>query len=304
MASVYRKTVTRKLPEKAELVTRKGQRLALWRDRTGKRQTALVVEGRDGSLRIRTEAGTYTAKYRDGAGVVREVATGCKSKSAALAVLKELTDRAECVRSGILSASDDAVRDWLSTPIADSLADYLTHLRSKNRSNSHIADCDRLAKRVFSECNMYNLRDIATLPIEHWLAERMTEGIAPRTRNSYLQAVRGFCRWCVSSSRLPDDPTARIEKLDDKADSRRNRRSMTAEELERLLYVARWRPLAERGRLSEAKSPDERNKRRDTWRLVPLTAATFDSAIEKRGSVLRRNQKLSHNSKHSGDKGH
>ena len=71
MASVYRKTVTRKLPAGAELFTRKGERFARWKDGKGKRQTAPVFEGRDGSLRVRMESGTYIAKYRDGQGIVR-----------------------------------------------------------------------------------------------------------------------------------------------------------------------------------------------------------------------------------------
>jgi hypothetical protein len=36
------------------------------------------------------EAGTYTANYRDGSGVVREVATGCRDESAARSLLGKL----------------------------------------------------------------------------------------------------------------------------------------------------------------------------------------------------------------------
>ena len=38
----------------------------------------------------RITAGTYTAKYRDGSGIVRKVATGCRDKSAARSVLADL----------------------------------------------------------------------------------------------------------------------------------------------------------------------------------------------------------------------
>jgi len=40
MASVYRKAVTRKLPAGAELFVRKGEQLARWKTRSGKRLTA------------------------------------------------------------------------------------------------------------------------------------------------------------------------------------------------------------------------------------------------------------------------
>src|SRR6188768_3119230 len=109
MASVYRKTVTRNLPSGAELFRRQGSQYARWTDSKGKRQTAPVIQGRDGSQRVRVESGTYIAKYRDGQGAVQEVSTGCRSKDAAMAILKDLTDRAEKVKSGILTATEDAM---------------------------------------------------------------------------------------------------------------------------------------------------------------------------------------------------
>ncbi len=36
MATVYRKTIIRKLPANAELFTRKGEQLARWKTRSGK----------------------------------------------------------------------------------------------------------------------------------------------------------------------------------------------------------------------------------------------------------------------------
>ena len=97
MASVHRKSVTKPLPKDAEISTRKGVRIAKWKDRRSKNRTALLTTGRDGSDRIVIKAGTYTAKYRDGQGIVREVATGCRDETAARQVLADLQRRAELV---------------------------------------------------------------------------------------------------------------------------------------------------------------------------------------------------------------
>ncbi len=99
MGAVFKKQVTRPLPKAASIVTRGGKRIAKWKSRSGKPQDAEVVEGQDGSLRVRVDAGTYTAKYRDGEGIVREVATGCRDRQAAQSVLADLERRAERVRS-------------------------------------------------------------------------------------------------------------------------------------------------------------------------------------------------------------
>ncbi len=81
MGSLFKKTVTRPLPPDAEIVTRKGERLARWRDGKGKMRTAPVTTGQDGAERIRDTSGTYVARYRDGNGLVVEVSTGCRGKN-------------------------------------------------------------------------------------------------------------------------------------------------------------------------------------------------------------------------------
>ncbi len=70
MGNVYKETFTKPLPAGAKIIVRKGRRLAEWKDAKGKTRTARLTAAGD---RIAVEAGTYTAKYRDGSGVVRKV---------------------------------------------------------------------------------------------------------------------------------------------------------------------------------------------------------------------------------------
>ena len=51
MGSVYRKSVTRPLPEGAEMFTKAGEQYARWKPAKGKTRTAPVTTGKDGSLR-------------------------------------------------------------------------------------------------------------------------------------------------------------------------------------------------------------------------------------------------------------
>jgi hypothetical protein len=83
MGAVFKKTATKPLPTGAKIIVRKGQRLAEWKDAKGKTRTAPLTVGKDGTDRLVITARTYTAKYRDGSGIVREVATGCRDESAA-----------------------------------------------------------------------------------------------------------------------------------------------------------------------------------------------------------------------------
>jgi len=172
MASVFRKTYTKPLPGGAEIFTRKGEQIARWKDGKGKTRTAPLTTGRDGSDRIVVTAGTYTAKYRDGDGVVREVSTGCRTKDGAFSVLKDLTDRAERVRSKILTVVEAKIADHQHTPLARHFAEYLQHLEAGGASEIYLADTKGLATRLFDECGFNQLPDIQAEPVEKWLTQQ------------------------------------------------------------------------------------------------------------------------------------
>ena len=128
MGTVYKETFTKPLPAGAKIIVRKGQRFAQWQDAKGKTRTAPLTAAGD---RITIEAGTYTAKYRDGSGIVRKVSTGCRDESAARSILGKLERRAELVKGEVLTAAEDAIVDHHGTPLADHIDAYLDHQRAK-----------------------------------------------------------------------------------------------------------------------------------------------------------------------------
>ena len=109
MGTVYREQYTAPLPKDAEVVTVKGEQVARWKPTKGRAKTAPVTTGKDGSLRVVIRSATYSAKYRDGQGIVRKVTTGCRDEGAARSVLGELERRSELVRSGVLTAGEDRI---------------------------------------------------------------------------------------------------------------------------------------------------------------------------------------------------
>ncbi len=292
MGTVFKKTVTRPLPKNAELFTKHGEQFARWKPSKGRARTAKVTIGKDGSTRILDESATFMAKYRDGQGIICEVATGCRDEDAARSVLSKLERRAELIRSEVISPAEAATADHQRTPIADHFATYLNHVRAKGATNAHIADLKRKAERLFADC-FATLRDIDAEKLESWLNNQQAEGMGARTRNAYLQAVRGFCKWCVQSERLTANPLIRIAKADEKSDRRRQRRSMTEAELVMLLQVARMRPLAEYGR--ETSRPDDESEangnppKRSKWKKTVLTLVTMSAVVDRAKERLADN---------------
>ena len=243
MGTVYNKTFTKPLPADAEILVRKGERCARWKDSNGKTRTAPLTTGRDSSDRIVVKAGTYTAKYRDGSGVVREKATGCRDETAARQVLLELEKRADKVRAGYRTVAEDAVIDHQGTPLADHVDAYLVHLEAGGTTPEHRGNVERCLKRIADNCRFSMLGDLSQDAFERWLVQMTNKGMGARTRNLYRASLLAFCNWCITTDRLTGNPFAKVKKANEDADPRRKRRALTEEELTRLLDVARRRPL-------------------------------------------------------------
>ena len=245
MGTVFKKQVTRPLPSGAEIIVRKGERLARWKDRKGKTRTATLTTGKDGADRIVTESPFYVAKYRDGSGVVRVEPTGCRDETAARQVLADLERKAELVRSGVMTAAEATIGNHQTVPLAEHFDAFDEHHQAKGVTKIHREDTGRYLRRLAAECSFGTLSDLRREALERWLAVHTAEGMSARSRNAYRNALVSFCNWCVETSRLAMNPFEAVPKANEKADPRRQRRAMTENELVKLLAVARERPLLE-----------------------------------------------------------
>ncbi len=282
MGTVYRESFTKPLPPDAKIIVRKGKRLAEWKDGKGKTRTAPLTAAGD---RIAVLAGTYTARYRDGSGILCKVTTGCRDKTAAESVLADLEKRAERVRGGLLTSGEDAVIDHQGSPSASHVDSYLDSLVAAGRDQGHIDNLKRQLGRLVRECPFPSLRDWRRAPLETWLAVQTRQEMSARTRNSYQAAAGAFCNWCVETGRMLNNPFARMPNASEEADRRRQRRALTDAELVKLLDVARRRPLVEamtirRGKRKGQLAANVRDEiRRDLERLGRERALIYKTLV-------------------------
>ena len=269
MGTVYKETFTKPIPSGAKIIVRKGKRLAEWKNAKGKMRTAPLTAAGD---RITVEAGTYTAKYRDGSGIVRKVSTGCRDETAARSVLADLERRAERVKGGLLTADEAAAIDYQERPIGEHIDAYLTKLEAEGTSPAHRGNVRRNLERLAADCRFRRLGDLAREALERWLVAEEKAGMGPRTRNTYRAAAVAFCNWCVETGRLLVNPFAKVAKADEAVETRRQRRALTEDELRRLLDVARRRPLLDRMTVHRGKRKGEAyaNLRDETRRRLEV----------------------------------
>ena len=306
--------VTRPLPEGAKIVTRDSNRVAEWIDGSGKKRHAPVNGPRAKRPGIRERATTYTAQYRDGNGVVRRVPTGCKSLAAARAVLNGLESRAEKVKSGVVTQAEADVAEHADTKIIEHIDAYVAALACKRGkgarvrvSPQHVENVTRTLRAAVEECGFKLLRDLRREAVERWVtrlidlpaeavldeAGNLVAAARPsaRTINAKLVTLTAWGNWLVKSQRLVASPFERLRAdvgLDEEDDVRRQRRALTAEELGRLLTVARLRPVAEYGRVTvRVVNATRPSKSRATWEKAGLTFSNIEKAAERGRGRLR-----------------
>ncbi len=318
MGTVYKKTVTRPLPIGATISTKRrratskelrnnpnqatvAELVASWRDRTGERQTGLVVDGGDGSKRVRVESSTYYAKFRDGNGIVQVVPTGCREKQSAMSVLDELTSRAELVKAKVMTSDQANIADFQNTLLSEHIAEYVAHLESRN---VHI-DRTKTTKTRLTEssngCGFRYLNDLNADRLHKWLATQLSNkerNMSAAVYNGYIQIWISFGNWCIGKriggnrssmngdKRLIANPFAGMGQLDEKADRRRKARALNENELVRLLDAARRRPIEDATTVRTGQNKGDMTAKVSDERRSELERTGYERALIYKTAIL------------------
>jgi hypothetical protein len=250
MATLYKKQTTRPMPAGAQIIIRKVKgesiRFAQWlsrADRSGKQKTR-TAELTDAGDRIKTEASTWTAKYRDGEGKVCEVATGCTDKGAAAAVLAGLTKRSEHFRAKILSPEQDRIADHAGIAIGKHVEAFLAYQRQKGTSPNRVDGYQKKLYESAKACKFRTLCDLSVDRLEKWLSEQRDGDrvMGAAVYNGYRESWLAFGYWCAGKrvtgkqthfngeKRLIANPFDGMARLNEQAERRRRARALTEDE--------------------------------------------------------------------------
>jgi len=110
----------------------------------------------------------------------------------------------------------------------------------------YVYNIEKRLTKMISLCGWAKLGDITAdsfcrwreVPIEQQQVEGQDKRIGPNTLNQYLETLRVFCGWAVKRKRMATNPLVDVEKMDESADVRRQRRALTPEQIASLLAVA------------------------------------------------------------------
>jgi len=208
----------------------------------------------------------------------------------------------------VLTQAEANVAEHADTPVVEHVEAYVAALARKRGkgarrtvSPEHVANVDRTLRLIVVECGFKRLRDLNRDAVDRWVSRLLelpdsavldAAGAvvtparpAARTVNAKLATVTAWANWLVDNKRLAVNPFARLRQsvgVDEADDTRRQRRALTADELDRLLTVARLRPVAQFGRPTVRIVDDARPaKSRATWKRAELTFDTIVDAAER-----------------------
>ncbi len=103
-------------------------------------------------------------------------------------------------------------------------------------SRRHIANTINSIRRCIDTIGWKSLRDLQAEQLELYIARMKEEdNRSHRTLNAYIRAMKGFTRWCMNHHRLRIDPLSTVSSRNEQVDQRYIRRTLSSDELCRLL---------------------------------------------------------------------
>jgi integrase len=233
MASVFPRYDRRPIPEGAELLTRKGQRVAKFTDSRG-RTRIYPLDGDETAMLVKRRH--WYVAYLDATGR-RVTKKGYTDREASEQLGRDLERQEERKRAGLLTIDAEKVH----APFLTVVELYVGDLERRGKDPAYRKNEKIWLTILGDQCHWGTPAGIRSDDLVAWLASARKDGLAPRTLNHYIETARRFIKWCIKHHYTDCNPLANIDKADAR-DTRVVRRALTEQQLRKLLECSpkRW----------------------------------------------------------------
>lgn len=200
-----------------------------WHDAAGRR----VKPGTPGAVKRVRESEKWYAYWREGRR--QHKVPLCTDKAAAQAMMADLMRTKDRVKARLI----DPRQQHYDRPLREHLDEFLPVMRAKGKS-----DFDKGRKEAILRAFAAGVR---TLPeITHAAIDQYLTALGGSTGNKkkHLSAISVFVKWLLKKDRIEVNPLDRVDSPTGGMKTK-ERRALTAEQIQRLLDAARSRPLAQ-----------------------------------------------------------
>jgi integrase len=212
----------------------------------------------------------YTIVYTDENGRRRKKA-GATDKAVSERIARDIENKVALRREGLIDPKDEAYRGHQARPLADHLAGWHASLIAKGHTAKHADQSVDRVRRLIAvmfgarpddidgktmsrpeqeQARLLIARLVAKAHLSDLTADRVQATLATirdsgrslQTCNHYRACVRAFARWAWKDGRLRENPLISLEGYNAKEDRRHDRRTISLDELQRLIAVAERGP--------------------------------------------------------------
>ena len=182
--------------------------------------------------------GKWTGAYKDEVGT-RRYFQGSTDRGATLAEAQVLERNARLMAKGLADPKKAKYVANHATPIEKFVDEYDAHLTAKGDTRRHIVHTCNCLRNLCEIAGIASTRDYDAQHIADGI-EALCSDKSARTRNFARQAALAFATWLYDTDRIRDAVKGRsqIPRANEDADTRLDRRPLTADELGRLIEAA------------------------------------------------------------------
>ena len=198
--------------------------------------------------------------FYDHVGRRQRVSTQVSIERAALKIGQHLQELAECKASGASVSRDTSI--WLSGNcpsrlraklvkmglvgpeqaaagrlLADHIDDYEQSLISHGDTVTHAKQQSERVRKVVDGCGFQSWQNISASRVQLYIHGL---DLSTQTKNYYLGAIKGFCRWAVQDRRIADNPLGHLQKM--RVTDKQKRHVFEPEVYQKLLQVTGLQP--------------------------------------------------------------
>jgi integrase len=214
----------------------------------------------------------YVITYRDAHGRLRKK-TGTRDKAVSERIGRELENRVALRKEGRGDPKAEGYRDHAAQPLSAHMAEWRESMAAKGSTPKHIDLFATRAARVVAlvkgaelvniepaknakraaiaeaEANLTKyvssarLADLTADAVQKALGSLKTAGRSLATCNHHRAAVKAFSAWCYETHRIREDGLRGVAGFNAKEDRRHDRRTVSLDELRRLIESAERGPV-------------------------------------------------------------
>ena len=234
-------------------------------DKAGNR----VARGTPGAEKKTEESKKWYACWREGKRQVRIPLA--RDKAVSQVMLGDLIRKRERGDAEMVNP----YKVHLDRAVTEHIDEYLADVGSRTRSTDYHKELRRILTAFVTKSRAKILRDVTVDRVATYLAKMK---VGPTTRNAHRCAIVIFMNWLEGKERIERNPITKRNVELAKKGQKRQRRALTAEEIQRLLIAVREYPV----RMASVNTGGKNAKNRPATHVAKLKPETRKK-LERRG---------------------